>query len=77
MTITAQLVSKYGHLITQENLAELLHRSVGGLRWSLSQRRDDPANAYLRKIEIKIGKRRYYPADKVAKLLDGSFLTTV
>ena len=67
------LIEKYGHLLTQEQLAEVLKRKVGGLRWSLSQKTSDPAMSFLKKVERTIGRRKYYPATEVAKIVDGTF----
>lgn len=69
------LIEKYGHLLTQDQLAEVLKRKVGGLRWSLSQSKADPALAFLRKVERTVGRRKYYPAVEVAKIVDGTFVS--
>jgi hypothetical protein len=63
------LTQKYGALLTTENLAELLHRKLGGLRFTLR----DP-NAKLTKQlapgRTKIGGRVFYGVDIVAALID-------
>lgn len=70
---TAQrLEAKYGPLLTQSQLAEVLQRKVSGLRWSLCRTRDDPALAFIRHIERPIGRRKYYPAVDVARLIEGA-----
>lgn len=71
-TTTESLVTKYGHLLTQAQLAEVLQRKVTGLRWSLCRTQNDPAIAFIRKIERAIGRRKYYPAADVARLIDGT-----
>jgi len=72
-TTADSLISCYGHLLTQAQLAIVLNRKIGGLRWSLSQSRTDPVFLFLKKVEVTIGKRKYYPAVKVAEIVDGTY----
>ncbi len=65
-----QLTERYGLLISQAQLAELLGRSAGGLRYSLKH----PSDASTRALQAcgrKIGRRIYYPADEVARIILG------
>jgi len=66
-----QLIEKYGVLLTVNNVAELLHRTPSGLRWSLSQGGTEPGLAFLRSSSVKIGRKIYFPAEALAKLIDG------
>lgn len=66
------LISKYGPALTQEQLAEVLHRKLSGLRWSLCMTPEDPAITFIKSIQFTAGRRRYYPAEKVALLLNGA-----
>lgn len=65
------LIEKYGVLLTVNNVAELLQRTPSGLRWSLSQGGTEPGLAFLRSSAIKIGRKIYFPADALAKIIDG------
>lgn len=64
-----ELNERFGLLLTVEHLAELLHRSEQGLRWSLSQPSEfaDAINA----TRVKIGRRSYYRSAAIALLLAG------
>jgi len=66
------LIATYGHLLTQEQLASVLHRKVSGLRWSLCRTKNDVSMQYLHKVERSVGRRKYYPAMDVAKLIHGA-----
>lgn len=74
-TTAESLVAKYGLLLTQDQLAQVLQRKVAGLRWSLCRTQSDPAIAFIRTIERAIGRRKYYPAADVARLIDGAVVT--
>ena len=66
-----QLTERFGLLMSQTQLAELLGRSAGGLRYSLSY----PSHASTRALKAcgrKIGRRLYYPASEVARIVLGS-----
>lgn len=70
-TLESQLVSRYGLLLSQTQLAQLLGRTPGGLRYSLSY----PSDAQTRALKAsgrKIGRRVYYPASEVARIVIGS-----
>ena len=64
------VISHYGIYLSQTDLADLLHRSVGGLRHSLSNS-SDPHWAALRRCCKRIGRRVYYPAHDVVLVLEG------
>mgnify|MGYP001821385590 CR=1 FL=1 len=58
-------------MLSQSQLAELLGRTTGGLRYSLSYPSDDQTRA-LKACGRKIGRRVYYPASEVAQIIIGS-----
>ena len=66
-----QLTERFGLLMSQTQLAELLGRSAGGLRYSLSYPSDASTRA-LKACGRKIGQRMYYPAPEVARIVLGS-----
>jgi hypothetical protein len=55
----------------QSQLAELLGRSAGGLRYSLKYP-SDPSTRTLKACGRKVGRRVYYPASEVARIILGS-----
>jgi hypothetical protein len=69
-TLEAHIVDRYGALISQTQLAELLGRTPGGLRYSLCYPSDDHTRA-LKACGRKIGRRVYYPASEVAQIIGG------
>ncbi|QQN98427.1 hypothetical protein [Pseudomonas sp. SW-3] len=64
-----ELTARFGPLLTAVHLAEMLHRSEQGLRWSLTQPGQfaDTINA----TRVRIGRRNYYRAADLALLLAG------
>lgn len=68
--LASQLTERFGPLLTQSQLAELLGRSTGGLRYSLCAPSDAPTRA-LKACGRKIGRRVYYPALEVARIISG------
>ena len=63
-----QLTERYGVLLSQTQLAELLDRTPGGLRYSLCH----PPDLQTRKLRAcgrRIGRRVYYPAADVARII--------
>jgi hypothetical protein len=64
-----ELTERFGPLLTAVHLAEVLHRSEQGLRWSLTQPGQfaDTINA----TRVRIGRRNYYRAADLALLLTG------
>ena len=63
-----QLMDRFGLLMSQAQLAELLGRSTGGLRYSLSYPSDARTRA-LKACGRKIGRRMYYPVSEVARII--------
>ncbi len=66
--LKTQLTERYGVLLSQAQLAALLGRSTGGLRYSLCA----PADARTRALKAcgrRIGRRVYYPAVDVAHII--------
>jgi hypothetical protein len=70
-TLEHQLAERFGLLMSQAQLAELLGRSTSGLRYSLSYPSDASTRA-LKACGRKIGRRMYYPASDVARIILGS-----
>ncbi len=69
-TLENQLTERFGHLISQAQLAELLGRSADGLRYSLKHP-SDPSTRALKACGRKIGRRMYYPVSEVAWIILG------
>ena len=63
-----QLAERYGLLLSQTQLAQLLGRTIGGLRYSLSYPSDHQTRS-LKACGRKIGRRVYYPANEVAQII--------
>lgn len=70
VTLENQLTERFGLLLSQTQLAELLGRTTGGLRYSLSYPSDLSTRA-LKACGRKIGRRVYYPAMEVARIIIG------
>ena len=63
-----KLTGLYGPLLSQDQLAQLLGRSAGGLRYSLCNPCDAKTQA-LKDCARRIGRRVYYPASDVAAII--------
>ena len=61
---------RLGPPLTQAQLADLLGRTTGGLRYSLSYPPDHQTCA-LKASGRRIGRRVYYPATEVAAIIAG------
>ena len=70
-TLEHQITERYGLLLSQPQLAQLLGRTTGGLRYSLSYPSDHQTRA-LKACGRKIGRRVYYPATEVARIIIGT-----
>ena len=70
-TLENQLTERYGLLLSQTQLAALLGRTTGGLRYSLSYPCDHQTRS-LKACGRKIGRRVYYPAMEVAQIIIGT-----
>ena len=68
VTLENQLAERFGLLMSQTQLAQLLGRTTGGLRYSLSYPSDRQTRA-LKTCGGKIGRRVYYPAAEVARII--------
>ena len=69
-TLENHLTERFGLLLSQTQLAELLGRTTGGLRYSLSYPSDLSTRA-LKSCGRKIGRRVYYPASEIARIIIG------
>ena len=63
-----KITGLYGPLLSQDQLAQLLGRSAGGLRYSLCNPCDAKTQA-LKDCARRIGRRVYYPASDVAAII--------
>jgi hypothetical protein len=63
-----RLTERYGVLLSQVQLADLLNRTPGGLRYSLCHPPDFQTRR-LRACGRRIGRRVYYPAADVARII--------
>ena len=70
-TLENQITERYGLLLSQTQLAQLLGRTTGGLRYSLSYPSDQQTRA-LKACGRRIGRRVYYPATEVARIIIGT-----
>lgn len=68
VALEGQITEHYGLLLSQTQLAELLARTPGGLRYSLGYPSDDSTRA-LKACGRRIGRRVYYPAAEVARII--------
>jgi hypothetical protein len=66
--LVTQLTERFGPLLTHDQLAALLGRTPGGLRYSLGHPADESTRA-LRDCGRRIGRRVYYPAAEVAAII--------
>ena len=71
VTLENQLTERFGLLLSQTQLAELLGRTTGGLRYSFTYPSDQQTRA-LKACGRKIGRRVYYPASEVARIIIGT-----
>lgn len=71
VALEEKITGRYGLLLSQTQLAELLGRTTGGLRYSLSYPSDRQTSA-LKACGRKIGRRVYYPATEVAQIIVGA-----
>jgi hypothetical protein len=74
LTLETQITERYGLLLSQTQLAQLLGRTTGGLRYSQSYPCDHQTRA-LKACGRKIGRRVYYPANEVAQIIIGADAT--
>lgn len=64
-----ELTDRFGPLLTAVHLAEVLHRTEQGLRWSLMQ--PGQFAETINATRIRIGRSNYYRAADLARLLAG------
>lgn len=67
-SLAQQITERHGLLISQSQLAKLLGRSASGLRYSLKYP-SDPITRALKACGRKVGRRIYYPASEVARII--------
>jgi len=68
-TTEQKLVDRYGLLLTVTHLADVLHLNETGLRMTLRGNSDFAKR--MKPVRQRIGRRYYFKAVDVAKLLDG------
>ena len=64
------LINKYGPLMTLDDLAEVLKRSVDGLRVCLTKK--SPFYRSIAAARVCLGRRLYFSTSAVGAILDGS-----
>ena len=72
MSTTEYIVNQYGPLLTYQQLAELLGRSVSGLRWTLTAE-SEKEKTWVKKINnarVKIGRRIHFKTSAIAELIE-------
>lgn len=70
------LVHRFGPLLSLRDLSTLLQRSPDGLRISLSASRSSWADQ-INGTKIRVGRRVYFRADGIARLIDNGFTDEV
>ena len=68
VSLEARITERFGVLLSQAQLAALLGRTPGGLRYSLSYPSDARTHA-LKVCGRRIGRQVYYPAQAVAAII--------
>ncbi|HEJ1282084.1 TPA: DNA-binding protein [Pseudomonas aeruginosa] len=63
------LIETFGPLLTLEQLAQLLHRSPGGLKFSL--RSQSEFARQINATKIRLGRRAYFRTCDIASILSG------
>lgn len=70
ITATHQyLLTNFGPLLTLKHLAEVLHSTPSGLRMAMYRKRD-PFSCELAGTHRRVGRRIFFEARKVAKIID-------
>ena len=69
MSITNQLIERYGMLMTIEELAELIRRTPNSLRVSLSTNTE--LARHLSHAKVRLGRRVLFQTHLIAKVLEG------
>ncbi|HCD9749793.1 DNA-binding protein [Pseudomonas aeruginosa] len=64
-----ELTERFGPLLTTAHLAEVFHRPLESLRWSLWQQSEFAKT--INSTRVKIGRRNYYRAADLAIILAG------
>ncbi|MGB5108572.1 MAG: plasmid-related protein [Formosimonas sp.] len=64
------LLQKFGPLLSLKEVAQVLKRSPNGIR--VCGYRSTPIGQKLKDAQIKIGRRIYFSAEKIAELIDQS-----
>ncbi|MCY1271332.1 hypothetical protein D9M69_408540 [compost metagenome] len=67
--IERELTERFGPLLTTDHLAEVFHRPLESLRWSLWQQSEFAKT--INSTRVKIGRRNYYRAADLAFILAG------
>lgn len=69
-SLEEQLIDRYGPLMSQPQLAEFLDRSLKGLRFAMCHPKDEKTRL-LKEAATRVGRRVYYPAGAVARIVLG------
>lgn len=70
MSLEEQIASRFGPLLTVEQLAELLHRPTKS--FAVALRRPGPLSDSFNIARVKIGRRIYFRTCDIAMILSGS-----
>lgn len=65
------LIERYGPLMTRQQLAELLHRSEGGLHYLLSHPGTNQKAHAFNSAKVRIGRSVYFRSSEIAAVLGG------
>ncbi|MGF1440152.1 DNA-binding protein [Pseudomonas aeruginosa] len=69
-SLEQHLLETFGPLLTLEQLAQLLHRSPGGLKFSL--RSQSEFARQINATKVKLGRRAYFRTCDMAAIILGS-----
>jgi hypothetical protein len=75
LTLETRITERYGLLLSQTQLAQLLGRTTGGLRYNRLSYPCDHQTRALKACGRNIGRRVYYPANAVAQIIIGNDAT--
>jgi hypothetical protein len=71
MTTKEYLMAKYGQLMILDEVAQELRRTPNGLEFTLSARKKVPWVKELRSTIVRIGRRRLFRSEGIAKIMEG------
>jgi hypothetical protein len=69
LNLAQSMFDKYGPLLTIDQLAQILDRTVNGVRVALGEQRPEPYAQQLNAHKVHIGRRVYFKTLGVAQLI--------